>query len=107
VSYILCFRFPPRNGTNGKGKAGRGIGSHTDYGLLVIAAQDEVGGLFVRRPSKEEKFANWKASAAGLKEDANDWLYVPPVDGVHTVILGTLNRPLSRASVTNMTGQVT
>nr|WP_251051047.1 MULTISPECIES: 2OG-Fe(II) oxygenase family protein [unclassified Streptomyces] len=23
----------------------RGIGAHTDYGLLVIAAQDEVGGL--------------------------------------------------------------
>jgi len=30
--------------TNGKGKEGRGIGSHTDYGLLVIAAQDDVGG---------------------------------------------------------------
>jgi isopenicillin N synthase-like dioxygenase len=32
------------NDTNGRGKDGRGIGSHTDYGLLVIAAQDEVGG---------------------------------------------------------------
>ena len=39
----LC-RFPAVNNTNGKGKEGRGIGSHTDYGLLVIAAQDEVGG---------------------------------------------------------------
>lgn len=36
-------RFPARNNTNGKGKEGRGIGSHTDYGLLVIASQDNVG----------------------------------------------------------------
>ena len=33
------------NNTNGKGKKGRGIGSHTDYGLLVMAAQDHVGGM--------------------------------------------------------------
>lgn len=39
-------RFPARNATNGKGKEGRGIGSHTDYGLLIISAQDEVGGWF-------------------------------------------------------------
>lgn len=32
------------NKTNGKGKEGRGIGSHTDYGLLVLAAADDVGG---------------------------------------------------------------
>ncbi|KNB15936.1 hypothetical protein FOXG_14257 [Fusarium oxysporum f. sp. lycopersici 4287] len=36
--------FPAINKTNGKGKEGRGIGSHTDYGLLVIAAADDVGG---------------------------------------------------------------
>lgn len=36
--------FPATNDTNGSGKEGRGIGSHTDYGLLVIAAADEVGG---------------------------------------------------------------
>jgi len=104
--------FPPRHRTNGKGKEGRGIGSHTDYGLLVIAAQDEVGGtcklehstvpgkilmiisppgLFIRRPHKEEKFANWEKSAAGLKEDAEDWYYIPPVEGTHTVILGKLS----------------
>lgn len=40
----VTFRFPQNNKTNGRGKKGRGIGSHTDYGLLVIAAQDEVGG---------------------------------------------------------------
>ncbi|KAI1047856.1 hypothetical protein LB505_012256 [Fusarium chuoi] len=38
--------FPAINNTNGKGKEGRGIGSHTDYGLLVIAAADDVGGKY-------------------------------------------------------------
>jgi len=38
----MILRFPQVDKTNGKGKRGRGIGSHTDYGLLVIAAQDEV-----------------------------------------------------------------
>jgi isopenicillin N synthase-like dioxygenase len=42
--HMRVLRFPARSDTNGKGKEGRGIGSHTDYGLLVIAAQDEVGG---------------------------------------------------------------
>src|SRR5690349_18304389 len=32
----------------------RGIGAHTDYGLLVIAAQDDVGGLYVRPPVEGE-----------------------------------------------------
>ena len=35
-------RFPHVDNVNGKGKPGRGIGSHTDYGLLVIAAEVEV-----------------------------------------------------------------
>jgi hypothetical protein len=45
-------------------------------------------GLFIRRPSQNEKFANWEKSAAGLNEDDDRWVYVPPVEGVHTVILG-------------------
>ena len=48
-------------------------------------------GLFIRRPHEEEKFANWEKSAAGLKEDAEDWYYIPPVEGTHTVILGKLS----------------
>ncbi|KAK1750961.1 hypothetical protein QBC47DRAFT_89792 [Echria macrotheca] len=93
--HTRVLRFPPRNATNGKGKEGRGIGSHTDYGLLVIAAQDDVGGLFIRRPSQKEQFANWKKSAAGLLEDDEGWVYVPPVDGTHTVILGDMMQYLT------------
>ncbi|KAL8382468.1 hypothetical protein RB595_006312 [Gaeumannomyces hyphopodioides] len=88
--HMRILRFPPTHKTNGKGKEGRGIGSHTDYGLLVIAAQDHVGGLFVRPPYEDETHANWKESAAGMKEDDERWVYVPPVPGVFTVFTGDM-----------------
>ncbi|KYK56410.1 2-oxoglutarate-dependent ethylene/succinate-forming enzyme [Drechmeria coniospora] len=87
--HMRVLRFPARHRTNGKGKAGRGIGSHTDYGLLVIANQDHVGGLFVR-PPQGGGFANWQQSAAGMKEDEPGWTYVPPSPGVYTVFPGDM-----------------
>ncbi|MBW0496253.1 hypothetical protein O181_035968 [Austropuccinia psidii MF-1] len=88
--HMRILRFPQVNKTNGKGKAGRGIGSHTDYGLLVIAAQDDVGGLFVRPPYEGETYANWEKSAAGMKESDEGWLYVPPVADTFTVFPGDM-----------------
>ncbi|KKA30863.1 hypothetical protein TD95_000728, partial [Thielaviopsis punctulata] len=86
--HLRILRFPHCNNTNGKGKAGRGIGSHTDYGMLVIASQDEVGGLFVRPPRDDEKTQNWRTSAAGIKENESGWVFVPPEDNVFTVFPG-------------------
>jgi isopenicillin N synthase-like dioxygenase len=86
-------RFPAVDRVNGKGKAGRGIGSHTDYGLLVIAAQDHVGGLFTRPPLENEEIKNWEKSAAGLHENDDKWQYIPPVDGVFTVFPGWFTLP--------------
>jgi isopenicillin N synthase-like dioxygenase len=41
------FRYPPQE--SGRGAADRwGVGEHTDYGLLTLLAQDELGGLQVR-----------------------------------------------------------
>ncbi|KAF9873463.1 ethylene-forming enzyme [Colletotrichum karsti] len=88
--HMRILRFPPTHNTNGKGKEGRGIGSHTDYGLLVIAAQDDVGGLFIRPPYEGEHYANWEKSAAGMKEDDDLWHYVPPVPNVFTVFPGDI-----------------
>ncbi|KAJ5173895.1 uncharacterized protein N7500_001826 [Penicillium coprophilum] len=88
--HLRTLRFPQNNNTNGRGKDGRGIGSHTDYGLLVIAAQDDVGGLFIRPPAADEKLENWKKSAAGFREDDDRWVYVPPVPGVFTVFPGDI-----------------
>src|SRR5579862_594573 len=98
--HMRVLRFPQVDRTNGKGKTGRGIGSHTDYGLLVIAGQDEVGGLFVRPPVDGEKLHNWEKSAAGFKENDENWTYVPPVENVLTVFPGkTYLCPFSPTSV--------
>ncbi|PLN86625.1 putative 2OG-Fe(II) oxygenase family oxidoreductase [Aspergillus taichungensis] len=93
--HMRILRFPAVNSTNGKGKEGRGIGSHTDYGLLVIAAQDEVGGLFIRPPSADEATANWEQSAAGFHEDDSGWVYVPPMPDVFTVFPGDMMQYLT------------
>jgi 2-oxoglutarate dioxygenase / 2-oxoglutarate/L-arginine monooxygenase/decarboxylase len=41
--HMRVLRFPASSQTTS-----RGIGAHTDYGLLVIAYQDDVGGLYIR-----------------------------------------------------------
>jgi isopenicillin N synthase-like dioxygenase len=89
--HMRILRFPQVDKTNGKGKTGRGIGSHTDYGLLVIAGQDDVGGLFVRPRVEGESLKNWQTSAAGFQEDDDKWIYVPPVENVLTVFPGESN----------------
>lgn len=61
--------------------------------MLVIASQDEVGGLFIRPPRDDEKTQNWKTSAAGIKENEAGWVFVPPVDNVFTVFPGMLLPP--------------
>ncbi|KAL2887614.1 2-oxoglutarate-dependent ethylene/succinate-forming enzyme [Ceratocystis lukuohia] len=88
--HLRVLRFPQNNKTNGKGKDGRGIGSHTDYGMLVIASQNDVGGLFIRPPYDDEKTQNWAKSAAGVKENDAGWVFVPPVSNVFTVFPGDM-----------------
>ncbi|MFI1869765.1 2-oxoglutarate and iron-dependent oxygenase domain-containing protein [Streptomyces jumonjinensis] len=71
----------------------RGIGAHTDYGLLVIAAQDSAGGLWIRPPvSGEHRNRNWLGheSTAGMFENDEPWTYVPPVPGTLTVFPGDI-----------------
>lgn len=76
----------------------RGIGAHTDYGLLVIAAQDDVGGLYIRPPVEgEARPRNWLPgeSMAGLYENDEPWTFVPPVPDVLTVFPGDMMQLLS------------
>jgi isopenicillin N synthase-like dioxygenase len=71
----------------------RGIGAHTDYGLLVIAYQDDVGGLWVRPPiDGEQRNRNWltEESAAGQFQDDDGWEFVTPVPDVFTVFPGDI-----------------
>ncbi|GLP69725.1 MULTISPECIES: isopenicillin N synthase family oxygenase [unclassified Streptomyces] len=86
--HMRVLRFPPADATSE-----RGIGAHTDYGLLVIAAQDDVGGLYVRPPVPgEERGRNWLPgeSMAGRYEHDEPWTYVTPVPAVLTVFPGDI-----------------
>ncbi|WP_030204587.1 isopenicillin N synthase family oxygenase [Streptomyces sp. NRRL S-87] len=86
--HMRVLRFPARTVAGGSG-----IGAHTDYGLLVIAAQDEVGGLYVRPPVPgEDRPCNWRPgeSTAGRWEREPGWCFVPPVPGVFTVFPGDM-----------------
>lgn len=74
-------------------KSARGIGAHTDYGLLVIAAQDDVGGLYIRPPVEgEERNKNWlpNQSSAGMHDNEEPWTFVTPVPKVLTVFPGDI-----------------
>ncbi|WP_164021163.1 isopenicillin N synthase family oxygenase [Pyxidicoccus trucidator] len=86
--HMRVLRFPAQSS-----KSARGIGAHTDYGLLVIAAQDDVGGLLVRPPVEgEPRNRNWLAteSSAGMYENEEPWTYVKPVPKVLTVFPGDI-----------------
>ena len=92
--HMRVLRFPARTDTTE-----RGIGAHTDYGLLVIAAQDDVGGLYIRPPVPgERRNRNWLAaeSMAGMYEDEEPWTYVRPQPGVLTVFPGDILQFLTR-----------
>lgn len=86
--HMRVLRFPARSATTE-----RGIGAHTDYGLLVIAAQDDVGGLFIRPPVPgEPRRRNWlpEESTAGMYQDEPPWHFVEPEPAVFTVFPGDI-----------------
>jgi isopenicillin N synthase-like dioxygenase len=86
--HMRVLRFPAQSE-----HTARGIGAHTDYGLLVIAAQDEVGGLYVRPPVEgEPRNRNWldDESSAGMFENEEPWTFVDPAPSVLTVFPGDI-----------------
>jgi isopenicillin N synthase-like dioxygenase len=86
--HMRVLRFPAASA-----ETDRGIGAHTDYGLLVIAYQDDVGGLYVRPPiDGETRPRNWLPgeSAAGVFQEDEGWEYVTPVPDVFTVFPGDM-----------------
>jgi isopenicillin N synthase-like dioxygenase len=86
--HMRVLRFPAMSATTE-----RGIGAHTDYGLLVLAAQDDVGGLYVRPPvDGEKRNRNWldTESTAGMYENEEPWTFVRPVPSVLTVFPGDI-----------------
>lgn len=89
--HMRVLRFPSK--INANGIAQRGIGAHTDYGLLVIASQDDVGGLYIRPPVRGEKrLYAWMDgnSMAGVFENDDPWRFVEPVENTLTVFPGDM-----------------
>jgi isopenicillin N synthase-like dioxygenase len=94
--HMRVLRFPAANVVDSE-KAGkkitRGIGSHTDYGLLVIASQDDIGGLYIRPPVDGEiRLNNWQNgnSMAGKFENEDPWTFVEPVSNALTIFPGDM-----------------
>jgi isopenicillin N synthase-like dioxygenase len=67
------FRYPPTASAPGEW----GVAEHTDYGLLTILRQDEVGGLEVRLPS------------------TGDWITAPPIEDAFVCNVGDVLERLS------------
>jgi isopenicillin N synthase-like dioxygenase len=103
--HMRVLRFPAKSE-----HATRGIGAHTDYGLLVIAYQDEVGGLYIRPPIEGEKRPrNWlpEESAAGVFETDEGWEFVTPVPKVFTVFPGDIMQFLTDGALLSTPHKVT
>lgn len=67
---LAMFHYPPHPGSE-DGKEIWGVGRHTDYGMLTILLQDNVGGLQV-------------------ETKGGTWIEVPPVPGSFVVNLGDM-----------------
>ena len=63
------FHYPPMESAESD-HANWGVGEHTDYGLLTILRQDEIGGLEVKSP--------------------NGWLSAPPIPGAFICNIGDM-----------------
>ena len=59
------FHYPASDAANGWG-----VGEHTDYGLLTLLAQDDIGGLQVKTPG--------------------GWIEAPPIDGALVCNIGDM-----------------
>ncbi|MEM7528409.1 MAG: 2-oxoglutarate and iron-dependent oxygenase domain-containing protein [Pseudomonadota bacterium] len=61
--------YPPQDATLGADQFG--VGPHTDFGVLTVLRQDEVGGLQVQ-------------------DRSGDWIHAPPIDGTLVVNVADL-----------------
>lgn len=93
-NYMRVLKFPVATEGNSKG-----IGSHTDYDLLVISSQDEdKEGLYIRPPvAGEKRYKNWlpDESMRGMYEDVGPWNLIRPTPSVFTVFPGDMMQLLT------------
>jgi isopenicillin N synthase-like dioxygenase len=71
MSRAACVYYPPQPVATGTGDAAWGVAPHTDFGVLTVLCQDDVGGLEVQ-------------DARGR------WIAAPPIPGTLVVNVGDL-----------------
>lgn len=95
---LRSLRLPPRPSPHHV----RGLGANTDAGLLLLAAQEGGGGLYVRPPTLDERrMRNWCAgeSSAGWHEHDHRWRLVPPLPQALAVMPGDVMQLMSSGRV--------
>nr|VFJ59072.1 MAG: Isopenicillin N synthase [Candidatus Kentron sp. FM]VFJ66229.1 MAG: Isopenicillin N synthase [Candidatus Kentron sp. FM]VFK11789.1 MAG: Isopenicillin N synthase [Candidatus Kentron sp. FM] len=95
--HLRALRYPAADG-----ESTRGLGSHTDYGLIVMTNEDDVGGLSIRPPVEGEKRnRNWLAgeSTAGMYEKEGGWIFCEPKPNVLTVLAGDILQFITNNSI--------
>ena len=85
-THMRVLHFPPK-----PNEQTIGIHAHTDYGFLVIASQDQVGGLYVRPPIHNEyrptNIYNNEGDTSNVDYVDKKWIYVePPMDRNENVL---------------------
>lgn len=83
-------RFKSQKETYGESN---GISAHSDYGFLIAASQDDVGGLYVRPiQNNEYRGKNWLDDETTIGAYNNDpgWAFVTPKESVWTVFVGDM-----------------
>jgi len=88
--HARVLRFKSQKEAGGKSN---GISAHSDYGCLIAASQDDVGGLWVRPIANGEKRGrNYleEETTIGAYNDQPGWAFVTPTPSVWTVFMGDM-----------------
>ena len=81
--HTRVLRFPALQDVKKTGRDARGIGAHTDYGLLVFALAETIGGDFVKLSAGSE------IRGSGQNDETEkDWRFIEPKEDIMTCFPG-------------------
>ena len=88
---LRMLKYPAKNAARYTPDHSPGCGSHTDWGLLTLLVQDDVGGLEVCVPLSSTCNAEAKvASNSTCSKEESVWIHVPKRDGAILANVGDM-----------------